>query len=99
MSKLVEKLADQGDAAIARFSKEHFPQSDEAIAKRERARKIISGLALAGVVVGGGLALTNEIFNAAEHQAQHVQDVSDNSNYEQLVDHSVELPTLPSLEK
>ncbi|MBC7943021.1 hypothetical protein H7X68_00770 [Candidatus Saccharibacteria bacterium] len=98
MSRLVE-LANQGDAAIARFSKEHLPQSDEAIAKRARVRKVISGLALTGVVVGGGLTLTNEFLNAADRQAQHVQEVSDNSNYEQLIDHSIELPTLPSLEK
>ncbi|MBC7943255.1 hypothetical protein H7X68_02020 [Candidatus Saccharibacteria bacterium] len=98
MSRLVE-LANQGDAAIARFSKEHLPQSDEAIAKRARARKVISGLALTGVLAGGDLALTNEIFNAADHQAQHVQEVSDRSNYEQLVNRPIEVPTLPSPEK
>ncbi len=98
MSRLVE-LANQGDAAIARFSKEHLPQSDEAIAKRARVRKLISGVALTGVVIGGGLALTNEFLNAADRQAQHVQEVSDNSNYEQLVNHPNKLPTLTSIEK
>ena len=99
MSRLVEKLADQGDAAIARFSKEHFPQSDEAIDKRARMRKAIGGAMLASVVVGGGLGLTNEFLGAADHQAQHVQEVNDNSHYKQLIDHSVELPNIPSPEK
>ncbi len=99
MSKLVEQIADQGDAAIARFSEKHLPQSDEAIEKRRKfARRTMSGVALA-TVIGGGLVLTNELINTADHQAQHVQDVNDANHYKQLIDHTVELPTLPSLEK
>jgi len=99
MSRLVEKLANKGDAAIARFSEEHFPQSDEALKKRERIRKAIGSAMLATVVVGGGLGLTNELFNTADHQAQHVQDVNDANHYKQLIDHTVELPTIPTPEK
>ena len=99
MSKLVEQIADQGDAAIARFSEEHFPQSPESIAKRKHIRRIIGGFTLAVGLVGGGLGLANEFFGAADQQAQHEQTVNDDAKYNQLIDHSVELPTLPNLKK
>ncbi|MBC7868717.1 hypothetical protein H7X69_00870 [Candidatus Saccharibacteria bacterium] len=99
MSRFVEKIADQGDTAIARFSEKHLPQSDEAIAKRAHIRKIIGGATLAGVLIGGGIGLTNELFEAADQQVRHEQTVNDDAKYNQLVDRSVELPTLPSPEK
>jgi len=92
MSKLVEK-----------FSTEHLPQSEDAIAKRKRALKAVGTVVLSLSIIGTAAGVIELGLNAADHQAQHLQEINDSNNYEQLVhkqpvDHSVELPTLPSPE-
>jgi len=80
MSKSLEQLADKGDtvidAAVARFSEKHLPQSPEARAKRQHAARV-GGNILIGLTLAGGVAGVTELaYQATDHQAQHVQEES-----------------------
>jgi|GEM_PF-6961755 len=80
MSKSLEQLADKGDAvidaAVARFSEKHLPQSPEAIAKRQHAARV-GGNILIGLTLAGGITGVAELaYQAADHTAQNVQEES-----------------------
>lgn len=74
MSKIVEQIADKGDAAITRWSEEHLPQSELAKARRKRVARVTGAITMSLVVAGGVTYFAETLVNTADHQAQHVQE-------------------------
>lgn len=86
MSKIIEQLADKGDAVITRWSEKHLPQSEIAIERRKRAAKVVGTIAAGTLVVGGIAAFTEVFIGAADHQAQHIQEQN-----EEWTQHAVDI--------